>query len=314
MAARLLALGCGLLGASLLLGCAVATEGPGTDLPASTPGGGMTGPDIELIDQLRIIDAQIAGRQEALMGVLAATWPSKEQFLAALRETATNRAYEAMFQVAGQLGPPGRLQADLALYVRYLGDSIAFTRGMEQAIKDEDAMAAHLNIVRLFLARGNMLLEAPPAFCEEALVTDTAPGCEPAGPPPGGQYGIDLRAAFRRFSVEFLPRVELFPQLDEPLDGEPALAVLQPEVIHALEEALATVQQLAPPAELREDHDRIIQYFVEALDAAGRLFRGGARDSNALQEELERFSSARLGAADDLSPEARAIVAPFFDE
>ncbi len=218
-----------------------------------------------------------------------------------------------MVQQAEQLDAPDRYQSDHDSYLQSLRDSLPLSRDFDLAIDDSDLVAVQLARTELFLSRTRLLLQASPAFCQAALESDLSPSCASAEPPAGGAYGAELYAIFRRFAAEFSPRVGAFPPAYTPEERFATLEALQPEIISALEEALGSVRALEPPAELRADHDRVIQYFEETLDVSRAISQAAEdRDFAATEEQFQRSGAVVCSAVQDLSPEVLPIVAAFF--
>ena len=157
-------------------------------------------------------------------------------------------------------------------------------------------------------------MEVSPALCRAATIPPRAATfCDTGDPLPGGQYGVELRSAFKRFVVEFGPRVSSFPQAFTPEERFAGLEVLQPEIERALEESIESISALEPPAEFQADHDRLIQYLEETLDTARAITAAAAaRDFPKTQEQFARSGEVLCTAYTDLSHEFRSLVSFFF--
>lgn len=253
-------------------------------------------------------------REDNLKDALTLAELTRDEHLAILAEAEMRETFDLMWLVTQQLMPQ-RLQRDQDVYVVYLRDGIGFGGRYGQAVEQGDLVAAHLNTTDLFLARTKMLTNISTVFCERAIVAESRALCRSAIPP-GGAYGADLRLVFRRLSSDLLPSIEFYPSQYSPEEAASAFAaILEPRIFTMMEGAFDSVQQLEPPAHLRLDHDRINRHLADTLDAA--LAMGATTENQnvaATGVDFGVLERLRRDAADDLSAEAKTIVAPYFHE
>ncbi|MCH8009816.1 MAG: hypothetical protein IIC91_13235 [Chloroflexi bacterium] len=273
----------------------------------------LSAEDAEFVDQMALIDSEIVRKEDILKEALTLAEPGRDEHLAALAEAGVRRTFEFMLQATQQLLPQ-QLQRDQRVYVVYLRDSIGFARRYEQAVEQKDLVAAHLDTIALLVARAKMLANVSALFCERTFAADSKALCD-SSEPPGGSYGAALRPIFRQLSSEFLPTIEFFPSQYSPEEAASVFAsLLDSRLIGTVQRAYESVQALNPPARLRLDHDRITRYLADTLDAA--LTMGATTENQNISADVDFGAYARLrnDAANDLSAEAKAIVAPYFHE
>ena len=223
--------------------------------------------------------------------------------------------FETMLGEAEQLEAPEAFQSDHDSYLQSLRASLPLSRDFDQAIDDGDLVGVQLARTELFLSDTRLLLETSSTFCQAALLSDIPPGCASAEPPPGGAYGAELHAIFRRYVTEFGPRVSAFPAALTPEERFETLEALQPGIISAIEEGLASVKALEPPAELRADHDRLIQYFEETLEVSRAISQAAEdRDFASTEEEFQRSGVVFCSAVRDISAEVKSMIGGFFQD
>lgn len=274
----------------------------------------LSAEDAEFVDQLALIDSEIVRKEDILKDALTLAEPARDEHLAALAEAGVRRTFEFMLQATQQLLPQ-QLQRDQRVYVVYLRDSIGFARRYEQAVEQKDLVAAHLDTIALLVTRAKMLTNVSALFCERTFAADSKALCD-SSEPPGGSYGAALRPIFRQLSSEFLPRIEFFPSEYAP--GEVASAsasLLEQGLIDMMRRAVEFVPELRPPARLRLDHDRIIRYLADTLDVVLAIVAATeVQDISLTDVDFGTLARLRMEAADDLSEDAKTIVAPYFNE
>lgn len=264
--------------------------------------------------QVALIDSEIVRNEDNLKDALTLGQLTRDEQLAALADAGVRQTFEFMLQAIEQLRPQ-RLQSDQDVYVRYLLDSIAFGQRYEQAVGQGNFVSAHLSSIDIFLARTRMLTDVSTVFCERMFADESKTLCE-GSEPPGGQYGLALRQFLLPLSIEFLPRIEVFPSQYTPEEVASASALLlKPGLIDTMTGAAGFVRELSPPARLRLDHDRITRYLAETLDIVLAIEQAiESQDGSLSDVDFGTLVRLRAEVADVLSDEARMIVAPYFHE
>ena len=238
-----------------------------------------------------------------------------------LREADFAGAQATLLQEAQQVQPPGDLRADHQAYLEWLRDAgVPFSREMAGAIQSLDLAAFVVARARHEVSRITFLAGVSPAFCrtlnpENDLLLPNDHFCDNDETLVGGQYGVQVRALIKRLAAEFGARTGVFrPALRENEQLE-AVAAVQPDVVSLFEEILEAAQGLQPPAELRADHDRLIQLLVDSPDVARSVLRAaGEQDFNRLFHEFRRSRLYRKSAERAFSPAIRPLIAAFFGE
>ena len=266
------------------------------------------------MDQIALIDSEILRSEENLKDALTLGQLTRDEHLAALADASVRRTFEFMPQTVRQL-QPFRLWRDQNAYVQYLADSVESGKRYEQALQEGDLVTAHLHSTEIFLARARMLTGVSAVFCEGTFVGDSRALCEKSEPP-GGAYGAALRQFFEPLNSEILPRIEFFPSQYAPSEVNSASAsLLEPGLVSALRDASEFVQELSPPARLRQDHDRITRYVADTLEAVLAIVgKAESQDISATDVDFGMLARLRTDVAGLLSAEAKTIVAPYFNE
>ena len=261
-----------------------------------------------------LIDSELLRKLDNLKDALTMGQLTRDEHLVALADAGVRQTLIFMLQAIEQLRPQ-RLQSDQDVYIRYLVDSIAFGQRYEQAVGQGNFVNAHLSSIDIFLARTRMLTDVSTVFCERTFADESKALCEDSEPP-GGQYGAALRQFLRPLSIEFLPRIEVFPSQYAPEEVASASALLlKPGLIDTLTRAAGFVRELSPPARLSLDHDRITRYLAETLDTVLAIEQAiESQDGSLSDVNFGTLVRLRAEVADVLSDEARMIAAPYFHE
>ena len=85
-------------------------------------------------------------------------------------------------------------------------------REHDTAIDNRDLLGVYMTRSKMILARAPTMAESSFDICR-AIASGEFAGrfCDTGEPLPGGDYGVQLRSIFKRFTVEFGPRVTSFP-------------------------------------------------------------------------------------------------------
>ena len=215
----------------------------------------------------RLSEARFESFQETMDQTL---WQDTGQLFQTLIEEGAGTAYDATLGAIEELDPPNRFVTDHDRMLRGLRDLVALDQTIGRSLATEDLEAFVLGNSGLGEANKLMSLELSPDVCE-AAVGHYSYRCDRPDPLPGGEYGSELYGIIGRFAAQFESRTRgvFIPALslheDEALE---ILSKLQPEVADIVEQTLARVRQLVPPAELQTDHDRLLRYLEEELQEA----------------------------------------------
>jgi hypothetical protein len=148
---------------------------------------------------------------------------------------------------------------------------VAVDKDIGQSVVDQDVTAFVLGNVALSQAstRAALALSTPVCGATNIFAEGTTnPLCQRLQPGQGGVYGQELYNLMSVLLVEFRPRVRFFT-LDFAAEGNSdILAGFKPDIVRVLEETAASVGSLEPPAEFQKDHERLVSYLAEELEAA----------------------------------------------
>ena len=245
---------------------------------------------------------------------LSQTYPVAARLFEVLQAADVSETVQAVLTDIEQLTPPDRFRDDHERYVRALSDTVPFAQEHDRAIEVRDLVSVFVARSRMLAAQQRALAEASPAICRAAAIEPRAATfCDTGDPLPGGEYGVELRTVFKRYSAEFGPRVSSFPAAFTPEERFQALEVLQPEIEQVLDETAESVRALEPPTELRADHDRLVLFLEETLDVARAITQAAEdRDFDRTQVEFIRSGTVLCDAHADLSATMKRLLAFYF--
>lgn len=307
-------IGLALLGATALAACGGSGNSDSPEATA-TESVALSEAETQYLEQVAAIDATLGEKIVAIDVALSTTWPTRQRLLAVLRDADIGGTFQTMVAGAEQLEAPDVFQSDHDSYLQSLRASLPLSHDFEQALDDGDLVGVQLIRTELLLSRGRLLIETSSTFCQAALQSGVSPGCASAEPPPGGAFGAALQGIFRRYVTEFDPRVSAFPAAFTPEERFETLEALQSDIISAIEEGMESVRVVEPPAELRADNDRLIQYFEETLEVSRAISQAAEdRDFASTEEEFQRSGIVFCNAVRDLSAEVKSMISVFFQD
>ena len=245
--------------------------------------------------------------------------------LSVLKDADLSGTLEATLERAQQIDPPDRFRADHQQFLQFLKDALPYVRQHDQSVAGDDLVSVFAAQAEALVRRERLSHQTSHDFCRAVLVPDGPPPpgvpppppiCGADGPLPGGEYGLALHDIFGRYQSEFGPRVTSFPPVFTQDELFAALLTINPLIETVIKETLEEVKALEPPAELRADHDRLIQYLEENLETASAITRAAeARDLDRIQDDLfPRSGEVLCSAVQDLPPTVRPIVSVVFGE
>ena len=277
--------------------------------PTATDEAPISSEEQAYLDEVLAIDTLIGAIVVGVEGALEGSYATRGRLFSLLDEADVHSTFTAILEQAEALEPPQRFQADHERYLESVSESILLAEGLQTAIDAEGLVQFDVQTVELFVSRAHLLLDVSPSFCAAALRSDAVPGCESLEAPPGGQYGIELREAFRRFRADFGPRVTAFPPAMNPDEIFEELTILQPPIIDAIETAAEEIRAIDPPPEFADDHAIIGRYFEDVLEVSLAISQAaGERDAEAQRIEFGRSGDVLCEAQLALSQETLAIT------
>ena len=149
-------------------------------------------------------------------------------------------------------------------------------------------------------------LELSPAVCRATLPPDLPLHvCTPEDPLPHGEYGTSLFTAIAQFEARFRTNALAPNPVLSQEEFLAAVAVLQPRVTSALEQAQGEVQTLTPPVELQADQERLLQYLATILETSRSV------STAAVNQDMDKIRGY-IRSIDPVFCEARESFSPSF--
>ena len=239
-------------------------------------------------------------------------WQDTGQLFEALTREGAGTAYDATFEAIEKLDPPERFADDHAHMLGGVRDLVALDKAIGQSLASENLLAFVLGNSGLYETNSLMLLGLSPDVCEATLGGESSQ-CARPDPIPGGEYGTELYQIAGQFAAQFGARtgaVSIPPQTrqDETLD---IMATLRGQVTDIVEQTLAKMRELDPPANLQSDHDRLLGYLEEELREAQAMpiVQLNIPQSESVAPPVARFCKVKA----ELSPAVQSIVRFYFE-
>lgn len=163
---------------------------------------------------------------------------------------------------------PTGVETDLARYTAFVGDVLLAGGELDTALAATDLTGVALAWLRIEATAGALAAVLDPADCPNAAPQLVSDLCRPEGEP---GYDAGLEAAVRRFLSRYRPVMRLPSAFDEGVRGRVAV-IVAPEVVAAVDDALARLATLTPPA----SHAKVHQSFVDHLVVLRRIWSDAA--------------------------------------
>ena len=246
------------------------------------------------------------------------TWPTRERFLSVLREADLPAAQDHFLQEVQELDPPERFRQDHESLVLFLTEQTEYlTKFYYQTLEDNDLVPFVVGRANIGVAQQLLLLDVSGPFCRTLFPAVPGPTrCDTGEPASGGAYGAEIQEILKRHGAEFGPRVSGFLSALTPEELFASLAALQTEIEGVIANTRDELRDVEPPEEVRADHERLVQYFVEILEVA-RDITQAARDQDQAKLLNELFPESGIVLCDargDFSEDYLPIVAPSFGD
>ena len=296
---------------ALLVACGGSSDGT-TAVPGRPPDQALTEAEAAYFEEIAAIDAIIGAKLIVVDIALDTSWPTRGRLLSVQADAEFYITIETMLQQAEEIEPSDRFAADHELYVQSLRDTFVFAREHDEALADEDLVAAVLALQDGWQSRATLLLQVSPQFCDAVNPDRNGASCQRFDLP-GGSYGVQLEDAFRRYAADFLPRVGSFRSAYTSEELFATILEVNPGIIRSIKEGRDEIAGIEPPEEFAQDHARLVQYLEENLALARSITESAQEgDDERLREQFGQSGDVHSGADCDFTAEFRPIVGFFF--
>lgn len=272
---------------------------------------GLTAEETDYFDDVATGWDEFGRRNRAFSQALSRSYTSDELLLLALLDAGAGEAFAAAQAVMVQIDPPPSYVDGHAQLLALFDELVALDAEIAEAARNGDVVGFEVANYAIRVAQSRFILEAPPS-----LVAVNGP-TELLVPPEdlaGGAYGQALWEALQRFDILAFDQTissGVFPVVSDEKLAQ-AMAEVMPTAIEFTEQAVASVDALAPPAEFEAGHDRVLAYLGGLVELRQSILQAATTgDLEALRTygelgsfqaeryETELFCAARADLADD---------------
>jgi hypothetical protein len=234
-------------------------------------------------------------RVRAYSEAVSRSYTSDELLLLALLDAGAGEAFAAVLAVIIEIDPPPSYVDGHAQLLAYLDELVALDTEIAEAAEAGDVVGFEVANYRMVVAGGRFHLAAPPSL---VAVNGPTAVLVPPEDLPGGAYGQALWEALKRFQILALSQTistGVFPITSDDKLAQ-TIAEVMPTAIKLTEDAVASVDALAPPAEFQAGHDRMLVYLGGLVELRQSILQAAAvGDLDALRTygELGSFEAER---------------------
>jgi hypothetical protein len=265
----------------------------------------------EYLDQVEAAQSLTASNSENFGEIFGRAWPLREQLISALLEAGVGTAFTGTLEALEEINPPDGYQAVHQSLVESTRELARLDAEAAQAVEDDDLARFVLINGQLGDVNGLFLINLPGGFCNALNPTGTPLRhlCAPVEQLPGGEYGAQLNQMLRQFQPRFESAggVFGFPLSLLPEELARVFSVEAPIVEVLLQEIRDGVGSLTPTAELRLDHEVLIEY----LEGVTITFREATEAAEA--GDLQTARMAILGIGEEICETQRSFSSPDFN-
>ena len=199
--------------------------------------------------------------------IFSQAYATRQRLILALLTAGVGTAFSETAAALQDIDPPDQFAAEhQALLEGYL-ELLRLDGEARLAVEDGDLAGFVLINGRLGEVFGTFVASMPAAFCNSLYSGSEL--CASMEPPPGGVYGGQLDTVLRMFDIKRsgIEGALGFPLSLSPEETAVVFDEVAPRAVVLGDETRALLDALTPPAELRADHDLLIEYFDGLLDA-----------------------------------------------
>ena len=278
--------------------------------------GGLEQAETEYVNALRAGMNEFGRRATVFAQRLRQQFANTAAFFDALEGAGAGTAFEAAQTAIVQIDPPPAYQADHSRVLEYLDEAVRLDREVGRSIEEGDVVLFAVSNIGLGRNSSLTAIDVAPSVC--AVLGSPASLCRVPDEVPGGEYGSALYAALREFSAAFGADGPLQPQLELLTfisDAElfALVAAVTPDLETIAADARGAVIALVAPAGMAADHDLLVQYFDQTLDALrSTADAAAASDRGGVLARSREVGELRERVAGELSDAVEPIVAVHF--
>ena len=278
--------------------------------------GGLTDEESAYLDTL-VLGFEEFGKRVAVFGqALSRQFADERAMLKALADAGAGTAFEAVHQVIEPVTPPARFEAAHELLLEYLEGVVRIDRVIGQAARDGDAVQFAVSNLELATAETSVraVLNLPPQISEIAFRGAEFAFRQPEPEVLDGGYREALYSSLREFRPRFLQTGPDYLAFNiRATHMAEIVSQVSPGFIALLEETRSNVAALSPPDELRDDHQRLIEYFDDTLAAQRAISTAAAAEDLAgVRAGMDLTLESFCDTAKDLSDAIKPVVSVQF--
>lgn len=271
--------------------------------------GGLTDEESAYLDTL-LLGFEEFGKRVAVFGqALSSQFADERAMLKALADAGAGTAFEAVT-------PPARFEAAHELLLEYLEGIVRIDRVIGQAARDGDAVLFGVSNLELATTETSVqaVLNLPPQIREIALGGAEFAFRQPEPEVLDGGYREAVYSLLREFRPRFLQSGPDYLAFNfRATHMAEIVSQVSPGFIALLEEARSNVAALSPPDELRDDHQRLIEYFDDTLAAQRAISTAAAAEDLAgVRAGIDLTVESFCETAKDLSDTIKPVVSVQF--
>ena len=295
---------------AILVALVAVACGSDSDEPEAVPTAAGTPTEAEqaYLDDVAGV-AVLIGEKFAHFGeIIDQVFPTREALFGALTEAGAGTAFDSGLEALEALEPPERFRDEHELALDRLRELQRVDRQVGEAVESNDIIAFALANVQLGAVSVTSALRHSELFCRAIVPLSAANLCERPDFSSVGEYGEEIYAIMSRIESEAMPTLAgQIPALNEEEILE-VLDTLGPAALDVLEQTREDAGELEPPAGLEADHERLVQYLDDIVEAATELRQAAERrDRAAYMMQQRALMEAFCTAQNELSP----AIAPF---
>lgn len=256
-----------------------------------------------------------------VVATLDGTYAEQSALFGAFDTAKLSVALETARDDAEALEPPEEFESDHEAFLATLDEAATAGERITSAIDDRDIVELAAAVAKLQTLQGGLTQRVSPELCE-AVSPDFEEGgrdtawkdlCVAVDEVGESEWAQGTARNARRFFIEVAPRIGGLEPSFTDKDTIEYLALIQPEVERILGELADAQSALEPPEARADDHQQLVQFFVDFASLARRISAAAEEGDRATLDELFAESGQTLDAARaSLSAEAREIIAPMF--
>lgn len=272
--------------------------------------GGLSDEESAYLDILTLGFEEFGKRVAVFGQALSRQYTDERAMLKALSDAGAGTAFEAVHVVIEPVTPPPRFEAAHELLLEYLEGVVRIDREIGLAARDGDAVQFILSNFELASTETSVraVLGLPPQIRDIAFGFNAFAYRQPETAVLDGDYRETLYTSLREFRARFpQPGPDYLAFNIRATHLAEIVSRTSPGFIAVLEKTRDEVAALSPPDELRDDHQRLIEYFDDTLAAQRAISTAAAAEDLAgvragIDLTLESFCETAKDLSDAIKP------------